>query len=191
MPVKFRFTLLLFMLMAALCSCENSINEINRFSGQNKNLQIEQATDISTLMSQGGNMKAHLTAPLMNNYHVDTPYIEFPKGVHVDFYKDSTLLIESVVDAKYSRYFPNERKVLLQDSVVVHNLLTGDSLKTNEMWWDQGQQLFYGNKAVKMFIKNVQNLDGTGFTAKQDFSKYSLDSNTTGTRRVPANMGLQ
>lgn len=179
------------MLAAALCSCENSMKEINRFSGQNKNLQIEQATDISTFMSQAGTMKAHLTAPLMNNYHVDTPYIEFPKGVHVDFYKDSTLLIESVVDAKYSRYFPNERKVLLQDSVVVHNLLTGDSLKTNEMWWDQNQALFYGNKAVKMFIKNVQNLDGTGFTAKQDFSRYSLDSNTTGTMRVPANMGLQ
>ena len=177
-------------LLVLLCSCENDINQLPGM-GRNKNLQVEQALDISTYMSQGGTMKAHLTAPLMNNYHADTPYIEFPKGIHVDFYKDSTLLIESVVDAKYSRYFSSEGKVLLQDSVVVHNLITGDSLKTNEMWWDQQKAIFYGSKPVKMFIKNVQNLDGTGFTAKQDFSKYTLDSNTTGTMRVPGDMGLQ
>jgi LPS export ABC transporter protein LptC len=155
-----------------------------------KQLQIEQATDVSSFMSQAGQMKAHLTAPLMNNFHTDTPYIEFPKGLHVDFYKDS-LLTESIVDAKYSRYFTNQGKVLLQDSVVVHNLITGDSLKTDEMWWDQNQQLFYGNKHVVMYVKGVQSLTGTGFTAKQDFSRYTLDSNTTGTMRVPADMGLQ
>jgi LPS export ABC transporter protein LptC len=191
MPLKVPTIFLLLLSAACLHSCENSMAELNEVGTQNKNLQIETATGISTYLSQGGQMKAHLTAPLMNNYHVDVPYIEFSKGLHVDFYKDSLLQIESVVDAKYSRYFTNEGKVLLQDSVVVHNRLTGDSLKTNEMWWDQQKQLFYGNKPVIMYVKGVQSLTGTGFTAKQDFSRYTIDSNTTGTMRVPDDMGLQ
>jgi hypothetical protein len=100
------------------------------------------------------------------------------------------VLIESIVDAKYSRYFTNDGKVLLQDSVVVHNLITGDSLKTNEMWWDQRQQLFYGSKHVVMFIKGTQSTQGIGWSCKQDFSRYTLDSNTTGTMTVPGDMGL-
>ncbi len=173
-----------------LCSCENSIEEIKKATGINKKLQIEEAIDVSSYLSQSGDMRAHLTAPLMYNYHTDSPYIEFPKRLHVDFYKDS-LVIESIVDAKYSRYLTNEAKILLRDSVVVHNLLTGDSLKTNEMWWDQRKQLFYGNKPVVMFITGLQqNLKGSGFTAKQDLSKWSLMDSTTGNMRVPGDMGL-
>lgn len=166
------------------------MGEVKKQFEKNKKLQVEVAIDISSYLSQSGDMRAHLTAPLMYNYHTDTPYIEFPNRLHVDFYKDS-LLIESIVDAKYSRYFTSENKILLRDSVVVHNLLTGDSLKTDEMWWDQRQQIFYGNKPVTLFITGLQqNLKGSGFTAKQDLSKWSLVDSTTGNMQVPGNMGL-
>lgn len=165
------------------------MGEIHKAGNHKKKLEMEEAINVSTYMSQAGNMKAHLTSPLMYIYHADTPYIEFPIGLHVDFYKDSSL-VESIIDAKYSRYFSNQGKILLQDSVVVHNLLTGDSLKTNEMWWDQNQHLFYGSKHVVMYMKGMQNTQGIGWTCKQDFSQYTIDSNTTGTMQIPENMGL-
>lgn len=166
------------------------MKDIHNVINTSKKLQVEEAIDVSSYLSQSGDMRAHLTAPLMYNYHTDTPYIEFPKRLHVDFYKDS-LVIESIVDAKYAKYFTNEDKILLRDSVVIHNLLTGDSLKTNEMWWDKRQAIFYGNKPVVMFITGLQqNLKGSGFTAKQDLTKWSLVDSTTGNMQVPGDMGL-
>ena len=53
--------------------------------------------------------------------HQDTsPYIEFTKTVHADFYNDS-LTLESKLDAHYGRYMESQSKVFLRDSVIVFN----------------------------------------------------------------------
>ncbi|MEO8117438.1 MAG: LPS export ABC transporter periplasmic protein LptC, partial [Bacteroidota bacterium] len=55
-----------------------------------KKASREMATQIESYMSQGGEMKAKLTAPLMWRTQTDTPMVEFPNSLRVDFYKDST-----------------------------------------------------------------------------------------------------
>ncbi len=48
-------------------------------------------------MSENAKVKAKLTAPYMRRSEMDSPYVEFPNTLHVDFYNDS-LKIESVMD---------------------------------------------------------------------------------------------
>lgn len=151
-------------------SCENDINVVNDL--MKKQTGVEEALDVTSFMSQEGKVKARLRSPYMLRYQSDSPYVEFPKTLHVDFFNDSTK-IESTVDALYARYREYESKVLLRDSVVVINLEKGDTLRTNELWWDQNDQQFYTDKPVRIYQKD-KTIFGTGLRAAQDFSSYDI-----------------
>ncbi len=151
-------------------SCENDIREVDELL--KKNAAIEEALNITSFMSQEGAMKARLTAPYMLRHQADSPYVEFPRTLHVDFYNDS-LEIESVLDALYARYREYEGKVFLRDSVVVINLLKGDTLRTDELWWDQKTEEFYTDKPVRIHQPD-KTIFGKGLRAAQDFSSYDI-----------------
>jgi LPS export ABC transporter protein LptC len=57
--------------------------------------------------------------------------------------------------------------------VVVINILKGDTLRTNELWWDQNEQKFYTDKPVRIYQKD-KTIFGTGLRADQDFSSYDI-----------------
>ncbi|HUQ65077.1 MAG TPA: LPS export ABC transporter periplasmic protein LptC [Flavitalea sp.] len=151
-------------------SCENDIKAVNDLL--TKQTGVEEANDVTSYMSQQGKVKAKLRSPYMLRYQADSPYVEFPRTMHVDFYNDSTK-IESTVDALYARYREYENKVLLRDSVVVINIEKGDTLRTNELWWDQSTEEFFTDKPVRIYQKD-KTIFGHGLKAKQDFSSYDI-----------------
>ena len=157
-------------------SCENDIRKVDNLL--KKKTAVEEALNITSYMSQEGMMKARLKAPYMIRYQSDSAYVEFPKTLHVDFYDDS-LDIESTLDARYARYREYEGKVFLKDSVVVINILKGDTLRTDELWWDQDKEEFYTDKPVRIHQPD-KTIYGKGLKAAQDFSSYDI-YNITGT----------
>lgn len=163
-----------FLISCLFVSCENDIKAVNDLL--KKQTGVEEAIDVTSYMSQQGLVKAKLRSPFMLRHQSDSPYVEFPRTVHVDFYDDSTV-IESKVDALYARYREYENKVLLRDSVVVINIEKGDTLRTNELWWDQNSEEFYTDKPVRIYQKD-KTIFGKGLKAKQDFSEYNIFSIT-------------
>jgi LPS export ABC transporter protein LptC len=155
-----------------LIACENDLGEVKKLS-DGKRTAIEEAHNVETYMSQGAKMKARLTAPYMLRYLGDPPYVEFPRSLHVDFYND-TMAMESQVDALYGKYREWEKKVYLRDSVVVMNKLKGDTLKTNELWWDQETEKFYTDKPVFIHTKDKV-FYGVGMQASQNFDWWILN----------------
>ena len=154
-----------------MLSCKNDIHAVQALS--EKKVGVEEAHDIISYLSIGGIVKAKLTAPLMLRTETDTPKTEFPKTLHVDFYNDSAQ-IESKLFAKYGRYLETQAKVYLRDSIVVFNI-KGDTLRTNELYWDQDKEIFYTDKEVFIHQKNPeQYLHGFGMTSKEDFSNYTI-----------------
>ncbi len=152
-------------------ACENDIKQVQALS--QKKTSVEQAIDITSYLSQDALVKAKLTSPLMLRIQADTPRTEFPKTLHVDFYNDSTQ-VESQLFAKYGRYMENQSKVLLRDSVVVYNL-KGDTMRTNELWWDQNKGNFYTDKPVSIHQLNGNIINSSiGMTAKQDLTDIQL-----------------
>lgn len=162
-----------------LAACENNPEEVNALS--KKVIEVEEGKNIKAIFSQSGNRKAYLTAPAMSRVKADTQYVEFPKTIFVEFYNEQQQL-QNVVKAKYARYFELLGKVFLRDSVVVYNT-SGDTLHCKTLWWNQNEEDFYTDDTV--IINTVtQQLRGTGFWAKSDFSKYTI-RNTVGTVLLP------
>lgn len=166
----------LFKILAALfagcffvCSCENKISDVQNLNG--KSVSVEEGTGIESYLSQAGKVKAKLMAPLMLRYQKDTPKVEFPKTLRVDFFNDTTK-VESKLFAKYGRYLENENKVFLRDSVVVYNM-TGDTLFCKELYWDQLKAIFYTDKKV-IIHKPDQKVYGDGLVADQSFKWFTI-----------------
>jgi LPS export ABC transporter protein LptC len=168
-----------------LCSCENDQKQIDDLF--NKQISVEEAKNIESYMSQGGKVKAKLTSPYMLRYQADSPYMEFPRTLHVDFYDDSAT-VESVLDARYSKYVEYDHKVLLRDSVIVKNIRTGDTLRTQELWWDQDKQEFYTNKPAHIYQRDKIIFANMGLRAAQDLKSYTTFDNS-GPMLVP-NSGI-
>ena len=151
-------------------SCGNSDAEIKALT--DKVVSVEVAEKIESFLSQDGKIQARLTAPLMKRYDVDSPYYEFPKTLHVDFYNDSAVH-ESKLDARYGKYNEGVQKVFLRDSVVVINMLKGDTLYCDELWWDQKAETFYTDKKVRIRTL-TEIIDGMGMNAKQNFTEWNI-----------------
>lgn len=167
-----------------LLACENKMSDIKQLT--DRRTSIEQGYKIESYLSQAGKMKARLTAPTMKRFQTDTPYVEFPNRLHVDFYNDS-LKIESQLFAKYGKYRENERKVFLKDSIVVFNS-KGDTIHCQELWWDQQREKFYTDKPVRI-NQPGRILDGDGLEASQNFDAWTL-LKARGPVKMPADSTL-
>jgi len=153
-------------------SCENDPEVIKKFT--EKKTAIEEAKNIESYLSQDGRVRAKLTAPFMLRYLTDSTYVEFPNSLHVDFYND-TLAVESQLDALYGKYREWEKKVYLRDSVVVINKITGDTLRSPDLWWDQQTEKIYTDKPVRIHTRDKIIFGQYGLIAAQDFSEYVIN----------------
>ncbi|MFT4094727.1 MAG: LPS export ABC transporter periplasmic protein LptC [Niabella sp.] len=166
----------LFVLLSivSLCACENNESEINALN--KKAVQKDEAIKVESFLSQGGITKARLTAPLMLRVGADngrdTPYVEFPRSLHVDFY-DTTKTVTSRLDSKYGKYFESLDKVYLKDSVRVVSS-KGDTLFCHDLWWDQHKELFYTDLPALLKSPGRYIPAKNGLEATQDFKRISF-----------------
>lgn len=153
-----------------VCACENDMKEIKALSEDRA--AVETGRDIETIFSIGGRLRAVLTAPVLNRHIVDTSMIVFPNSLHVVFF-DSAKQKESDLSAKYARYYENENMVYLRDSVVVFNV-KGDTLKTDELYWDQMKAQFRTDRPVRIIQQGKPLLARKGLISDQSFSQITL-----------------
>jgi LPS export ABC transporter protein LptC len=167
---------------AVLSSCGNSDKDVNEYNS--KSLGVEEITNADINYTLGGKAKAKLRSPLMLRVQDVTPYVEFPKTLHVDFFGENGG-VDSRLDALYGKYFEQESKVFLKDSVKVINI-KGDTLYCDELWWDRNRKgsEFYTDKPVKIRTK-TQIINGTGMEAAQDFKNWLIINPTQSVIRVP------
>jgi LPS export ABC transporter protein LptC len=164
-------------------ACENDETVVNNLF--QKKVAVEEARNVESYLSQSGIVKAKLTSPYMLRVQADSPYMEFPRTMHVDFYNDSTV-IESTVDARYAKYVEFDRKVLLRDSVLVISIKNGDTLRTQELWWDQDKKEFYTDKPAHVYQRDKIIFAQSGLRAAQDLTSYTFYK-SSGPMLVPQN----
>ena len=175
--VRFFCYVCLCLMLFWMAGCENSEQEIKELT--EKKIGVDEARMIETYFSQAGKMRAKLTAPLMYRYQDTLPRVEFPNTLHVDFYNDS-MQVESILDALYGRYIEGQKKMYLKDSVVVIQKFNQDTLRCQELWWDQNKEIFYTDKPVKITKKDGTVLPGKGLEASQDFRNIKIISPSQG-----------
>jgi LPS export ABC transporter protein LptC len=168
-------------LIIILTSCGNSDIELSQYNS--KSLGIEEIKNADINYTLGGRSKAKLLSPLMLRVQDVTPYVEFPQKLHVDFFNE-TGAVDSRLDAMYGKYFEQESKVFLKDSVRVINI-KGDTLYCDELWWDRNRKdnEFYTALPVRIRTR-TQIINGVGMEARQDFKGYVIKK-VTGIINVP------
>ncbi len=152
--------------LTGILSCENNKKDIEDWT--KKVVLTEEATNIESMLSQEGQMRATLKAPLMRRVFEDTAYAEFPNTLHCIFYNASGQ-VESWLDSKYGKYYENLGKVYLKDSVVVITT-KGDTLKSPDLWWDQNLKKFYTDKYAVYTAPGKQLYGTIGLEATQDLT---------------------
>ncbi|MEZ5072121.1 MAG: LPS export ABC transporter periplasmic protein LptC [Bacteroidales bacterium] len=181
-PRHIRIVLTLLLAGTLAMSCENDIERVNLLTGELEVPKVK-GRSIEVLYSDSARVKVRILAPEFQQFpDAERPYLEFPKGMEVYFYDDS-LNVESEIRSDYTIYYSKERLWHATGNVVAKRLDNGDNLNSEEMFWNEEEELIYSNSFTR-----VQNEDGTfygkkGFTSHQSLSNWQLIG-TSGTVNV-------
>jgi len=160
------------------CSCENDPAAVGDLAAEAP-IPLEIQKDFELWYSDSSFIRMKMQAPLAERYpQLEEPYLEFREGIKVRFF-DPLGQETSRLRADYAIQYIKENRWLAQGDVVVNNLETGEQLNTEELHWDEREEIIYGDKFVKI-TTDREIIMGEGFKADQDFSAYEINK-VTGT----------
>ncbi|WP_372776260.1 LPS export ABC transporter periplasmic protein LptC [Mangrovibacterium sp.] len=156
-------------------SCANKIEKIKELSAAEK-LPGMEAEHFEMMYSDSAIIRFKLIAPRMIRYDQEKePFIEFPDGVEIEKY-DGKMRVVSRITANYARYIDKEEKWMAKNNVIALNE-TGDSLKTEELIWEEKAGKIYSDQFVKI-IKKDQIINGIGFESDQNMENWEIKKPT-------------
>lgn len=168
---KVQFFFLLLIAIFFSCNQEGAKEKVDRITSEEV-LPLEIGKDIEFIYSDSGIVKAILSAPLMESFsQLDEPYTEMREGFFVTFF-DRMQKPNSFLSANYGIQRPVQNRIEARDSVVVVNT-QGDTLKSEELIWDEIKNKIFSNKQV--IIKTAdETLIGDGIISNPEFTEYEF-----------------
>jgi LPS export ABC transporter protein LptC len=158
------FTILLF-------ACNSNTDEA-KLIATDRVLPIETGKDVTINYTDSGYTKARVKAPILERYATDEKnYTEMRNGISVDFL-NKTGSIESFLKAKYAIRYDREKRMVARNDVVVLNV-DGDTLRTEELTWEESTQRVYSNKFVRITTK-TEIIMGDGFESDITFKNPKI-----------------
>ena len=153
-------------------SCiNNKIEEINELSTSNRHNGMT-ANKFELLYSDSGIVVFKLITPRLIRYdQAKEPFTEFPDGVIVEKY-DKNMKIISKISSDYAQYFNKEKQWIAKNNVVVINQ-NNDSLKTEELIWEEKDKKIHSDKFVTI-IRAEQIINGIGFESDQSLADWQI-----------------
>lgn len=173
MQLRARYILWVFFLPALffLYSCrDNDLNVVESLTG-NMATPAEISTGVEMIYSDSAKVKAKLNAPEMLRFTIDNPRIELNKGLKIEFY-DSALRVTSYLQANRGIRYTDKALTELRGNVHVVTL-KGDTLDTEELFWNERTNKVHSTKFVKVKTKSEVIL-AEGFESDITFNKYTF-----------------
>lgn len=167
------FMLFIVPLLLVLASCsEDDLKNATAVSAKKITLNKDRSYDVEFTYSDSAVVKAKAFAPILDQV---TPsqgakYSEMPKGVNVQFF-DQYLQVTGTITSDYAINKETERVTIFRKNVVVVNGQI--TFRTEELTWDENKKLYY-SPAGTVTKKDGSIMNGTQFSAPQDFSTYSI-----------------
>ncbi|RLD72727.1 MAG: LPS export ABC transporter periplasmic protein LptC [Bacteroidetes bacterium] len=163
----------LLFLVVLLGGCENDIERINMLTDESESATI-QGTNIKVIYSDSAKVKIQVLAPVYKQYPTaERPYMEFEEGLEVFFYDDSAK-IESEIKADYTIYYIEEQLWHATGNVVAQNFENGDALHTEELFWDEKEELIYSDSYTRVISEENTLYGKKGFRSHQNLSNWQL-----------------
>lgn len=177
---KFYGCLWLLAVFLLITSCENDIEVIQAF-GEDAIMPDQSMTNAAIEYTDSARLQLRITAAEIHYYSTAENYTEFPSGVFAQFF-DREGNVESQLNARYAINFPDKELWEARDSVVVINN-KGEVLNTEQLFWDEKNQLIYSNSYVEITRPN-EKIMGEGFEADETFSSWKI-KRISGTIWIP------
>jgi LPS export ABC transporter protein LptC len=152
-------------------SCENDPMKVKSFN-VGLDLPSQTSHNIEVYYTDSAELKIHLTAPEANIFTGAKPYEEMPKGVRVEFYNDSSGLVESWLTSEYAIRREREQMMEAKHKVVVVNT-AGDKLETEHLTWDGTTRQIHTHAFVKITTAD-QVLTGDSLVSDELFNHYKI-----------------
>jgi LPS export ABC transporter protein LptC len=153
--------------MVALLSCKESVdpNALVAYEGP-----VNAATDIHILHSDSAVLRSEINAPKQLEFANGN--LEFPDGIDIQLFNVQGQL-ETTLRADKGFFLKDQNLYRGEGNVQVKNLSKDQSLKTEEIFWNQAEKKIYTEKFVT--IQERQTIfNGTGMEADDSFSTYRL-----------------
>ena len=158
-------------LMMFFVSCDKHSKE-KKLLEYNGKFPDESAENMVITMSDSGQTCFIVRAPLMNSYSGDSAYMDCPKGITIVSYNDFGQK-QAILTAGYACVVNNAMYKASQH-VVIRDIIQGDILETEEINWDQRTRTIFSNVLVKQTKADGSVNYGDGFTADEQFTKYTI-----------------
>ncbi|MDP4204977.1 MAG: LPS export ABC transporter periplasmic protein LptC [Bacteroidota bacterium] len=164
--------LILAFVVIFLSSCESDIKKVGGFSN-NKLLPDLSVIELDGLMSDSSLVVAKLKAPIANKYSPKNQqqYYDFPKGIYIQRF-DKVTRIGSSIKADYAKYYLDDRRWEFLNHVVGCNNQR-DTLKTDQLIWDEKNSKIYSKDFIK-FRKENKVFQSKGFESDANFKEIKF-----------------
>ena len=151
-------------------SCVNDMEEVKRL-GSDVRVPISSSRNVEMIYSDSSRLRAKVNAPQRDTYLGNDGFVEFTKGLKIEFY-DTKSVLESKLNANYGISYTKTEIMEAKGNVVLESV-KGDKLETEHLIWDQKADRIYSN-VFSRITSPERVIYGDGFESNQDFSKYRI-----------------
>lgn len=152
-------------------SCENDLQNVKVITA-NTETPDRILTDFHSYYSDSGIVRYEIIAAKMEDYSNDNPMTIFNNGLTVKYYSKQSELI-STLSAEYAELKPLQNIIIARNNVIFTNHEKQQTLKTEELFWDQRMRKIRTTK--KFFVESPNTTaEGTGLIADETFSTYTM-----------------
>ncbi len=130
-------------------------------------------TDVSTLISDSGYTRYHITSPLWLMYeNLQEPYWKFPDGLFLEKY-DNDMRTDATIRCDSAIYLSQRRIWQLDGNVRMRNT-AGDRFLTQQLFWDQQKHQVYSDSFIHIERSN-RIIEGFGFQSNEQMTSYRVN----------------
>lgn len=163
--------------------CVNDIETIKAFS-EPEQLPIVHAYNYETTFTDSGVVRFFMKTPELMRFESEgQSFDEFPQGLELIKFDNNRQIISSIT-ARYAKRFVKEKRWEARNDVVAVNA-AGDTLKTDQLFWDERAGRIYSDQYVRI-VRPDQIITGIGFESDQSMENWRI-RNPRGTIYVQVN----
>lgn len=152
-------------LLLSACKQKKVAEQVNP-----ETLVTMQTENLSMTVSKNGLKSYHFSTALMQQYGLaGEPYTKYPKGIFIETFQDSTEVVESTLRADEAINYEKRDLWMANGNVVASG--SGNTLYTEQLFWDAKTDRVYSNVRVKVVDKDGAHY-GEGFESDKDLKSW-------------------
>ncbi|MBD5225082.1 MAG: LPS export ABC transporter periplasmic protein LptC [Bacteroidales bacterium] len=165
---------LLMVLATAICTiaCSEDKRETISISADPETFPTMRTTNVSTVISDSGYTRYHITTPLWLMFEEATePHWNFPEGMFI-VKLDNDMKEDGTFTSDTATFFSNKKLWQFDRNVRMRNV-DGDRFLTQQLFWDQNAHKVYSDSFIHI-ERSDRIIEGYGFESNENMTTYTV-----------------